>query len=77
MRNVTETVKQLIIINIFFIGTLVVGDPAYKMLAMFPKEKTAFNYGSLSRICLCTVGICTSFSICLLCILLDRPEFWE
>jgi hypothetical protein len=35
MRNVTETVKQLIIINVLFIGTLIVGDPAYKMLAMF------------------------------------------
>jgi hypothetical protein len=35
MRNVTETVKQLIIINVLFIGTLIVGDPAYKMLAFF------------------------------------------
>ena len=31
MRNVTETVKQLIIINIlFFIGTQIVGDAAYQ-----------------------------------------------
>ena len=36
MRNVTETVKQLIIINIlFFIGTLALGDSAYKILALF------------------------------------------
>jgi hypothetical protein len=60
MRNVTETVKQLIIINVLFIGTLIVGDPAYKKLCFFP-ENDGFNYGSLSRICLCTVGICTSF----------------
>lgn len=41
MRNVTETVKQLIIVNVlFFIGTLIVGDPAYKILSMyFPENK--------------------------------------
>ena len=44
MRNVTETVKQLIIINVlFFIGTLIVGDPAYKMLAMFFPENKDFQ----------------------------------
>ncbi|PKH67758.1 rhomboid family intramembrane serine protease [Flavobacterium sp. ALD4] len=44
MRNVTETVKQLIIINVlFFIGTLIVGDPAYKMLAMFFPENSGFQ----------------------------------
>ena len=33
MRNVTETVKQLIIINVlFFVGTLALGDIAYKYL---------------------------------------------
>jgi membrane associated rhomboid family serine protease len=44
MRNVTETVKQLIIINIlFFIGTQVVGDIAYKILAMFFPENPEFQ----------------------------------
>jgi hypothetical protein len=62
MRNVTETVKQLIIINVlFFIGTLIVGDPAYKMLAMFFPENDGFQLWQPIRICLCTVGICTSF----------------
>jgi membrane associated rhomboid family serine protease len=45
MRNVTETVKQLIIINVlFFIGTLIVGDQAYKLLAMFFPENSGFQY---------------------------------
>jgi membrane associated rhomboid family serine protease len=45
MRNVTETVKQLIIINIlFFIGTQIVGDGAYKMLAMYFPENAGFQY---------------------------------
>jgi membrane associated rhomboid family serine protease len=45
MRNVTETVKQLIIINIlFFIGTQFVGEPAYKMLAMFFPENSSFQF---------------------------------
>lgn len=44
MRNVTETVKQLIIINVlFFIGTSIVGDPAYKVLAMFFPENADFK----------------------------------
>ncbi|MFV5689039.1 rhomboid family intramembrane serine protease [Flavobacterium sp. LT1R49] len=44
MRNVTETVKQLIIINIlFFVGTLVIGDPAYKMLSMYFPENPNFQ----------------------------------
>ncbi|WP_369753245.1 rhomboid family intramembrane serine protease [Flavobacterium sp. WC2409] len=45
MRNVTETVKQLIIINIlFFIGTQIVGDAAYQMLAMYFPENTNFQF---------------------------------
>ncbi len=45
MRNVTETVKQLIIINIlFFIGTQIVGDAAYKMLAMYFPENKDFQF---------------------------------
>lgn len=44
MMNVTETVKQLIIINIlFFIGTLIVGDPAYHILAMYFPENQDFH----------------------------------
>ncbi|GIZ10311.1 rhomboid family intramembrane serine protease [Flavobacterium sp. UMI-01] len=44
MMNVTETVKQLIIINVlFFIGTQFVGDPAYKILAMFFPENADFQ----------------------------------
>jgi membrane associated rhomboid family serine protease len=38
MRNVTETVKQLIILIIFFIGTLVVGDPAQNVSYVFPEN---------------------------------------
>lgn len=38
MMRITETVKQLIIINIlFFVGTLIVGEPAQRILALhFP-----------------------------------------
>ena len=44
MRNVTETVKQLIIINIlFFIGTLISGDVAYKFLALYFPENSDFH----------------------------------
>ncbi|MFM2369050.1 MAG: hypothetical protein RL619_1350 [Bacteroidota bacterium] len=44
MRNVTETVKQLIIINIlFFVGTLALGDPAYKILSMYFPENPSFH----------------------------------
>ncbi|MBG6110673.1 membrane associated rhomboid family serine protease [Flavobacterium sp. CG_9.10] len=45
MRNVTETVKQLIIINIlFFVGTLALGDIAYKYLALYFPENPSFQY---------------------------------
>ena len=45
MMNITPIVKQLIIINIlFFIGTLMVGDPAYQMLAMFFPENSNFHF---------------------------------
>lgn len=44
MRNVTETVKQLIIINIlFFIGTQLVSGPAYQYLALFFPENSDFK----------------------------------
>lgn len=45
MRNVTEVVKQLIIINIlFFIGTEFLGDVAYKYLSLYYPENPDFNY---------------------------------
>lgn len=44
MRNVTETVKQLIIVNVlFFVGTLIVGEPAYKILSMYFPENPDFQ----------------------------------
>ena len=44
MRNVTEVVKQLIIINIlFFIGTEFLGDVAYKYLSLYYPENPDFN----------------------------------
>ena len=39
MMRITETVKQLIIINIiFYIGSQVVGEPAYRILAAMIPE---------------------------------------
>ena len=44
MRNMTETVKQLIIINIiFFIGTQLLGDVAYKYLSLYYPENSDFK----------------------------------
>lgn len=45
MMNITPIVKQLLIINIlFFVGTLVVGEPAYQILAMFFPENNGFHF---------------------------------
>jgi membrane associated rhomboid family serine protease len=45
MRNITETVKQLLIINVlFFVGTLAVGDRAYDLLALYFPENSSFQY---------------------------------
>jgi len=45
MRNVTETVKQLVIINVlFFVGTLFLGDIAYKFLALYFPDNPGFEY---------------------------------
>jgi membrane associated rhomboid family serine protease len=45
MRNITETVKQLLIINVlFFIGTLAVGDQAYEILALYFPENSGFQF---------------------------------
>ena len=42
--NITETVKQLLIINVlFFVGTLAVGDQAYELLAMYFPENSGFK----------------------------------
>ena len=44
MRNITETVKQLLIINVlFFVGTLAVGDRAYDLLALYFPENSQFQ----------------------------------
>ena len=43
--NITPVVKQLLILNIiFFIGTELVGDAAFNMLALFYPEHPAFQY---------------------------------
>jgi len=42
--NITPTVKQLLIINVlFYIGSMVVGEPAYKMLSMYFFESPDFH----------------------------------
>ncbi|MGL5111183.1 MAG: rhomboid family intramembrane serine protease [Flavobacterium sp.] len=36
MMNITPTVKQLLIINVlFYVGSMIVGEPAYRLLAMY------------------------------------------
>ena len=43
--NITETVKQLLIINVlFFVGTLAVGDQAYTWLALYFPENSGFQF---------------------------------
>jgi membrane associated rhomboid family serine protease len=45
MRNISETVKQLIIINIlFFVGTLILKESAYKILALYFPENPNFQF---------------------------------
>ncbi len=42
--NITPTVKQLLIINIlFYIGSMIVGEPAYKMLSLHFFENPDFH----------------------------------
>lgn len=44
MMNMTETVKQLIIINvIFFVGSQIIGEPAYQYLALHYFENVNFK----------------------------------
>lgn len=45
MMRITETVKQLIIINIiFFVGTMIVGEPAFKTLSLYFIENPEFKF---------------------------------
>ena len=45
MGRITETIKVLIIINVlFFVGTLVIGDLAYRLFALYYFESPNFQY---------------------------------
>lgn len=45
MGKVTETIKVLIIINVlFFVGTLIIGDLAYRLFALYYFESPNFQY---------------------------------
>jgi len=45
MMNITPTVKQLLIINVlFYIGSMIVGEPAYRMLSMYFFENPDFHF---------------------------------
>lgn len=45
MMHITDTVKHLIIINvIFFLGTLLVGETAYRLLSLYFFENPDFKY---------------------------------
>lgn len=45
MRNLTPAIKNLLIINIIvFIGTYLVGDKAYELLALFPIGSKFFHW---------------------------------
>jgi hypothetical protein len=57
----------------FFIGTLVVGDPAYKMLAMF-FSRNGFQLAAYFAY-VYAVGICTSFQYVFYFWVVG--EFWE
>lgn len=48
MMRITETVKQLIIINVmFFIGSYLVGKPAHELLALYPVQNDKFKIWQL------------------------------
>jgi membrane associated rhomboid family serine protease len=48
MMNITPTVKQLLIINVlFYVGSMVVGEPAYKLLSMYFFESPDFHFWQL------------------------------
>jgi membrane associated rhomboid family serine protease len=43
--NITPTVKQLLIINVlFYIGSMIVGEPAFKILSMYFFENPNFHF---------------------------------
>lgn len=45
MMNITPTVKQLLIINIlFYVGSMIVGDPAYRILSLHFFENPDFKF---------------------------------
>lgn len=45
MMRITETVKQLLIINVlFFIGSMIVGEPAYRILSLYFPEHPDFKF---------------------------------
>jgi membrane associated rhomboid family serine protease len=45
MMNITPTVKQLLIINVlFYVGSMIVGEPAYKLLSMYFFENPDFHF---------------------------------
>ncbi len=48
MMRITETVKQLIIINVlFFVGSYLVGEPAHRLLALYPVQNENFKFWQL------------------------------
>ena len=54
MRSISETVKQLIIINvIFFIGSQFLGDLGYDIFALHYFDNDKFLISQLLPICLC------------------------
>jgi membrane associated rhomboid family serine protease len=45
MMNITPTVKQLLIMNVlFYIGSMIVGEPAYKLLSLYFFESPDFHF---------------------------------
>lgn len=45
MGRISETIKILIVINVlFFVGTLIIGDLAYRLFALFYFENPKFQY---------------------------------
>jgi membrane associated rhomboid family serine protease len=45
MMNITPTVKQLLIMNVlFYIGSMFVGEPAYRLLSMYFFESPDFHF---------------------------------
>ncbi|PWA09622.1 rhomboid family intramembrane serine protease [Flavobacterium laiguense] len=45
MMNITPTVKQLLIMNVlFYVGSMIVGEPAYKLLSMYFFESPDFHF---------------------------------